>query len=107
MFGKKDNNKSNALDNIISNLDDMLGNDADTQDNGISEVKFTHTMKTFTTSNRALEQYLFMHRIRHQSWHRDENGLTVWTYNTTKLLIETINNFLQMEVYGTGWDAKT
>lgn len=106
MFSKRDNEKGNALDNIISDLDTMLGNNPDQQDKGISEVTFNHTMSTFTTSNRALEQYLFMHRIRHKTWHRDENGLTVWTYNTTKLLVETINNFLQMEVYGTGWDAK-
>ena len=41
-------------------------------------------MNTFETSNRKLEQFLFVHDIRHSSWYkRESDNMTVWVYPDT------------------------
>ena len=34
----------------------------------------------FETRNRRLEQFFFALDIRFDGWHRDRDGVTVWTY---------------------------
>ena len=43
----------------------------------------TTPMNTFETCNRKLEQFLFAHFIRHESWYKNEDNLTVWVYPDT------------------------
>lgn len=37
----------------------------------------------FQTANRRLEQFLFLHDIRFDSWHKNEDDMTVWVYHDT------------------------
>lgn len=73
-------------------------------DNGTIEI--TINSDTFETKNRALEQYLYSHRIKPRKWFKDENSLTVWEYKVTPLLISTIERFMYITLFGTGWDAR-
>lgn len=34
----------------------------------------------FTTTSRKLEQFLYVHGIQHESWHKNEDGMTAWVY---------------------------
>ena len=34
----------------------------------------------FETSSRKLEQFLYLHDIRHMGYHKDDDGMTVWEY---------------------------
>lgn len=36
--------------------------------------------RTFSTRNRRLENFLFVHGIRFASWYKDEDYMTVWEY---------------------------
>ena len=38
------------------------------------------TQNIFETNSRKLEQFLFMHDIRHLSWRKDEDNNTIWAY---------------------------
>lgn len=37
----------------------------------------------FETASRKLEQFLYAHNIPFQSWHKNEDGMTVWVYPNT------------------------
>lgn len=43
----------------------------------------TNSSVTFTTRNRKLEQFLYLHGIDYVSWDKDDDGMTVWTYKRT------------------------
>ena len=61
---------------------------------------------TFRTKCRALEQYLYAHRIKPRSWSKDENNLTVWEYPTTQSLVDLIRQYVSLQVFETGWEAR-
>lgn len=50
-------------------------------------------MTTFETTCRQLEQFLFAHYIHFASWHKNEEGFTVWVYDNTEEVTETVAEF--------------
>lgn len=53
----------------------------------------TNTNTYFTTTNRRLEQFLFVHDIRHERWYKDPDGLTVWVYPQNEEVSHVVNEF--------------
>ena len=49
--------------------------------------------KTFTTMNRKLEQVLYNHGIMFISQHKNEDGMTVWSYERTAELESIVGQF--------------
>ena len=47
----------------------------------------------FETSSRKLEQFLFVHDIFHQGWHKDVDGMTVWEYQETDELKRVVEEY--------------
>lgn len=47
----------------------------------------------FTTMNRKLEQVLYNHGIMFIGQHKNEDGMTVWTYVRTKELEQIVSQF--------------
>lgn len=41
-------------------------------------------MEPITTKNRKLEQFFYVHGIDFMNCSRDEDGMTVWTYERTE-----------------------
>ena len=50
-------------------------------------------MATFETKNRKLEQTLFNLGEHHLSWHKDEDGYTVWVYRNTEKVQQIVSWF--------------
>lgn len=72
-----------------------------TPNEGNITVHYPHD--EFHTKNRALEQFLYARRIRPDGWFKDANNFTVWRYRKTDELMETVNLYAHMQVFGTGW----
>lgn len=51
---------------------------------------------TFETTNRALEQFLFLHDIRHTSWYKNEENLTVWVYEKTEETMRVVDEYREI-----------
>lgn len=49
--------------------------------------------KHFETTCRPLEQFLFLHDIRHTSWHKDQYGMTVWVYPDNQEVRDVVNEY--------------
>lgn len=47
----------------------------------------------FSTTNRHLEQFLYMHRIHFHIWNKSEDGCTTWHYHVTDELTEILNEY--------------
>lgn len=47
----------------------------------------------FQTNSRKLEQFLFLHDIFHQGWHKDVDNMTVWEYQETEELKRVVEEF--------------
>lgn len=56
-------------------------------------IAASHTTRTFETTCRPLEQFLFMHDIRHVSWHKNIDGLTVWVYPNNTEVQEVVSEY--------------
>ena len=69
-------------------------------------IAYDFSGATFETKNRALEQFLYKRYIKPQGWTKDENNMTVWTYNITPSVLELIDQYAKMQIFGTGWEAK-
>lgn len=67
------------------------------------EVWFSHFKDKFRTKNRTLEQYLYKNGIKPLGHEKDENGLTVWSYDYTPELRNLLQDYLWLQLYGTGW----
>ena len=52
-----------------------------------------NTTNMFQTTNRHLENFLFMHRINFHTWFKNESGDTVWIYRITDELTNAINEY--------------
>ena len=50
-------------------------------------------MNIYETTSRNLEQFLYMHDIRHVSWRKDNDGMTVWKYELTPETERVINEY--------------
>jgi len=53
----------------------------------------SNTGKIFETTNRKLEQFLYMHEILHIGSRTNEDTYTVWQYEDTPELHEIIREF--------------
>lgn len=54
-------------------------------------------MKHYETSNRKLENFLFVHDIFHVRWYKSPiDGLTVWVYNDTPELRRIIAEYMEI-----------
>lgn len=53
----------------------------------------SNTGKIFETTNRKLEQFLYMHEILHIGSRTNEDTYTVWQYEDTPELHATIQEF--------------
>lgn len=51
------------------------------------------TATTFETTSRGLEQFLFLHDIRHTSWHKNKDGMTVWVYPNNAEVSHVVSEF--------------
>lgn len=51
------------------------------------------TTKNFETSSRKLEQFLFIHDIRHIGFYKNEDNMTVWQYPYTEEVMEVVSEF--------------
>ena len=49
--------------------------------------------KTFETKSRKLEQFLFMHNIRHTTWKKDAFNMTVWVYPATEEVMDVVEEY--------------
>lgn len=50
----------------------------------------------FETSSRKLEQFLFIHDIRHSGWRKDDDGMTVWQYPDTDEVNHVVTEFREI-----------
>lgn len=57
-------------------------------------------MKEFSTTNRKLEQFLYLHRIDFRGQRKTNDLLTEWVYDNTPRLQEVVAEFLII------WGAK-
>lgn len=51
----------------------------------------------FETTSRKLEQFLFIHDIFHQGWHKDIDGMTVWEYQETDELKRVVEEYRMIQ----------
>lgn len=49
--------------------------------------------KTFETSARPLEQFLFIHDIFFREWKKSVDGMTVWVYDVTPELERVVKEY--------------
>lgn len=54
-------------------------------------------MKLFETTDRRLEQFLFVHYIPFESQYKNECGLTVWRYTPSPRLFCTVQEYQQLK----------
>ena len=47
----------------------------------------------FETRNRNLEQFLYVHEIRHIGFYKDNDHMTVWQYERTPELDRVVNEW--------------
>lgn len=57
---------------------------------------FHSPMETFSTTNRNLENFLFMHRIRFIFHDKTEDGMTRWTYLVDDKFKKTLNEYKEL-----------
>lgn len=69
-------------------------------------IAYDFSAETFETKNRALEQFLYKRYIKPLNWTKDENNLTVWSYKVTPSVLELVDQYAKMQLFGTGWEAK-
>ena len=48
---------------------------------------------TFETDSRKLEQFLFLHDIRHNSFYKNADNMTVWVYPNNKEVREVVEEY--------------
>lgn len=51
------------------------------------------SMNTFETNSRKLEQFLFVHDIRHLSFYKNEDNMTVWVYPDNEEVREVVGEY--------------
>lgn len=51
------------------------------------------TTKNFETSSRKLEQFLFVHDIRHIGFYKNEDNMTVWQYPADSETMRVVEEF--------------
>ena len=53
-------------------------------------------VKTFITTNKFLENFLYFHKVRfsRQGWNDD--GMTCWEYNVTPRFLEVLEEYRQL-----------
>lgn len=51
----------------------------------------------FETSNRRLEQFLFVHDIFHTGWYKNSDGLTTWTYPDTPEVKRVVAEYREID----------
>ena len=54
----------------------------------------TNTTAFFTTTNRRLEQFLFVHDIQHERWYKNPEGLTVWVYRNNEEVSHVVSEYM-------------
>lgn len=54
-------------------------------------------IKTFSTMNRKLEQVLYNHGIMFIEQHRNIDGMTVWTYESTQEVEEIVRRWREAQ----------
>ena len=54
------------------------------------------TGTTFYTTNRHLENFLFMHRIRFQSQQKNEDGTNQWAYLVDEKFQEILDEYKKL-----------
>lgn len=47
----------------------------------------------FQTTNRKLENFLYLHKIHHVGQMKNEDGMNVWLYSVTPRFTEVLNEF--------------
>ena len=63
----------------------------------ITSASTFHTdKKTFSTTNRHLENFLFMHRIRFIFHDKTEDGMTRWTYLVDEKFDKTLTEYKEL-----------
>lgn len=50
----------------------------------------------FETDSRKLEQFLFLHDIRHLSWRKNADNMTVWKYENTDEVRRVVNEWREI-----------
>lgn len=50
----------------------------------------------FTTTNRKLEQFLYMHKIMFARFSKSEDGMTVWEYERTPELEAVVAEYKKL-----------
>lgn len=50
----------------------------------------------FETTSRKLEQFLYIHDIKHISWRKDADNMTVWAYPDTKEVRAVVSEWRQI-----------
>lgn len=51
---------------------------------------------TFETTNRKLENFLYMHDVLFTSYRKGEDGMTVWTYTKNDELMRIVNEYKEI-----------
>lgn len=55
-----------------------------------------NTINTFSTTNRHLENFLFMHRVRFIFHDKTDDGMTRWTYIDDDKFRKTLNEYKEL-----------
>lgn len=50
----------------------------------------------FETNSRKLEQFLYLHDIRHTSWHKDADNMTVWVYPDSEEVRHVVQEYREI-----------
>lgn len=61
----------------------------------------------FTTTNRKLENFLYLHKIYHVGQHKSEDGMTTWVYLSTPRFKEVLDEFRSIHQPSIGSEAIT
>lgn len=54
-------------------------------------------MDKFTTCSPRLEQFLWIHGIKFNTWRKNDDMLTEWEYERTPFLMEVVEEFRELE----------
>ena len=52
---------------------------------------------TFETTNRKLEQFLFVHDIHFEHHYKNDDMMTTWVYRKTSELIRVVREFREIQ----------
>ena len=78
------------------NINTTTNNTNPINTNSTTDTTASTKVKTFITTNKFLENFLYFHKVRfiRQGW--NEDGMTYWEYNVSPRFLEVLEEYKQL-----------